>query len=86
VRLDIAALVQSKKAMKLSQRTRVKVVKNKVAPRLNKLNLKFIRRRHSFAGELVDLGVAYGFIQKAGSWYSYGSDKIGRARTMLKPS
>lgn len=35
-------------------------------------------------GELVDLGVNYGFIQKAGSWYSYGSEKIGQGKDNAK--
>lgn len=35
-------------------------------------------------GELVDLGVTYGFIQKAGSWYSYGSEKIGQGKDNVK--
>jgi recombination protein RecA len=35
-------------------------------------------------GELVDLGVSYGFIQKAGSWYSYGDEKIGQGKDNVK--
>ncbi len=38
----------------------------------------------SFTGELVDLGVKYGLIQKAGSWYSYGKDKIGQGKENVK--
>ncbi|MEI7996493.1 MAG: DNA recombination/repair protein RecA, partial [Methylococcaceae bacterium] len=38
----------------------------------------------SFMGELVDLGVSYGFIQKAGSWYSYGDEKIGQGKENVK--
>ncbi|MEI6706830.1 MAG: recombinase RecA [Methylococcales bacterium] len=90
VRLDIRRIGSVKKGDDvIGNETRVKVVKNKVAPPFKQAEFEILYGEGiSFTGELVDLGVAYGFIQKAGSWYSYGSDKIGQgkdnARTYLK--
>ena len=90
VRLDIRRIGSVKKGDDvIGNETRVKVVKNKVAPPFKQAEFEILYGEGiSFTGELVDLGVAYGFIQKAGSWYSYGNDKIGQgkenARNYLK--
>jgi recombination protein RecA len=90
VRLDIRRIGSVKKGDDIiGSETRVKVVKNKVAPPFKQAEFEILYGEGiSFTGELVDLGVAYGFIQKSGSWYSYGNDKIGQgkdnARTYLK--
>ncbi|MFZ2168028.1 MAG: DNA recombination/repair protein RecA, partial [Methylococcaceae bacterium] len=64
---------------------RVKVVKNKVAPPFKQAEFEILYGEGiSFLGELVDLGVSYGFIQKAGSWYSYGDEKIGQGKDNVK--
>jgi recombination protein RecA len=69
--------------------TRVKVVKNKVAPPFKNADFEILYGEGvSHEGELVDLGVAYGILQKSGSWYSLGSERIGQgkdnARNFLK--
>jgi recombination protein RecA len=90
VRLDIRRIGSVKKGDDIiGSETRVKVVKNKVAPPFKQAEFEILYGEGiSFTGELVDLGVAYGFIQKSGSWYSYGNDKIGQgkdnARSYLK--
>ncbi len=90
VRLDIRRIGAIKKGDEvIGNDTRVKVVKNKVAPPFKQSEFEIIYGEGiSFLGELVDLGVKYGFVQKAGSWYSYNSDKIGQGkdnvRTFLK--
>lgn len=90
VRLDIRRTGSVKKGDDvIGNETRVKVVKNKVAPPFKQAEFEILYNEGiSFFGELVDLGVAYGFIQKSGSWYSYGSEKIGQgkdnAKTFLK--
>jgi recombination protein RecA len=90
VRLDIRRIGSVKKGDEvIGSETRVKVVKNKVAPPFKQAEFEILYGEGiSFTGELVDLGVAYGFIQKSGSWYSYGNDKIGQgkdnARNYLK--
>ena len=79
VRLDIRRIGAIKKGDEvIGNDTRVKVVKNKVAPPFKQAEFEILYGEGvSFFGELVDLGVAYGHIQKAGSWYSYGDEKIG---------
>ncbi len=90
VRLDIRRIGAIKKADEvIGNDTRVKVVKNKVAPPFKQAEFEIIYGEGiSFLGELVDLGVKYGFVQKAGSWYSYNNNKIGQGkdnvRTFLK--
>ncbi|MFZ2725691.1 MAG: recombinase RecA [Methylococcaceae bacterium] len=90
VRLDIRRIGSVKKGDDtLGNETRVKVVKNKVAPPFKQAEFEILYGEGiSFVGELVDLGVAFGFIQKSGSWYAYGGDKIGQgkenAKTFLK--
>jgi recombination protein RecA len=86
VRLDIRRIGAIKKGEEvIGNETRVKVVKNKVAPPFKKAEFEIIYGQGiSFLGELVDLGVKYGFVQKAGSWYSYNNDKIGQGKDNVR--
>jgi recombination protein RecA len=86
VRLDIRRIGSIKKGEEvIGNETRVKVVKNKVAPPFKQAEFEILYGEGiSFVGELVDLGVSYGFIQKAGSWYSYGDEKIGQGKDNVK--
>ncbi len=86
VRLDIRRIGAIKKGDEiLGNETRVKVVKNKVAPPFKQAEFEILYGEGvSFLGELVDLGVKYGFVNKAGSWYSYGKDKIGQGKENVR--
>jgi recombination protein RecA len=86
VRLDIRRIGSIKKGEEvIGNETRVKVVKNKVAPPFRQAEFEILYGEGiSFLGELVDLGVNYGFIQKSGSWYSYGDEKIGQGKDNAK--
>ena len=86
VRLDIRRIGSVKKGDEIvGNETRVKVVKNKVAPPFKQAEFEILYGEGiSFAGELVDLGVNYGFVQKSGSWYSYGTEKIGQGTDNAK--
>ncbi|TAL40919.1 MAG: recombinase RecA, partial [Methylovulum sp.] len=86
VRLDIRRIGSIKKGDEvIGNETRVKVVKNKVAPPFKEAEFEILYGEGiSFTGELVDLGVKYGFIQKSGSWYSYGNEKIGQGKDNVK--
>ncbi|QWF69958.1 recombinase RecA [Methylomonas paludis] len=86
VRLDIRRIGSIKKGDEvIGNETRVKVVKNKVAPPFKQADFEILYGEGvSFFGELVDLGVSYGFVQKSGSWYSYGSEKIGQGKDNAK--
>ncbi|MDT8426519.1 MAG: recombinase RecA [Methyloprofundus sp.] len=86
VRLDIRRIGAIKKGDEIiGNETRVKVVKNKVAPPFKQAEFEIIYGEGvSFLGELVDLGVKYGFVNKAGSWYSYGNDKIGQGKDNVR--
>lgn len=86
VRLDIRRIGAIKKGDEvIGNETRVKVVKNKIAPPFKQAEFEIIYGEGvSFLGELVDLGVKYGFVQKAGSWYSYGNEKIGQGKDNVK--
>ena len=69
----------------IGNRTRVKVVKNKVAPPFKQAEFDLMYGEGiSFEGDLVDLGVAHNIVVKSGSWYSYGSDRIGQGRENAK--
>jgi len=86
VRLDIRRIGAIKKGDEIvGNETRVKVVKNKVAPPFKQAEFEILYGEGvSFFGELVDLGVKYGFVNKAGSWYSYGNDKIGQGKENVR--
>jgi recombination protein RecA len=86
VRLDIRRTGAIKKGDEvIGNETRVKVVKNKVAPPFKQADFEILYGEGvSFFGELVDLGVVYGFVQKSGSWYSYGNEKIGQGKDNAK--
>ena len=86
VRLDIRRSTQIKDGDKvMGNRTRVKVVKNKVAPpfRLAEFDIMY-GQGISKAGELIDLGVLHDILTKSGSWYSYGDTRLGQGRDTVK--
>jgi recombination protein RecA len=90
VRLDIRRIGAIKKGDEVvGNQTRVKVVKNKVAPPFKQAEFEILYGHGiSRLGELIDIGVQHDIVDKAGSWYSYGDDRIGQgkdnARTFLK--
>ena len=82
VRLDIRRIGAIKKGDEvIGNQTRVKVVKNKVAPPFKQAEFEILYGEGiSRLGELIDLGVQHDIVNKAGSWYSYGDDRIGQGK------
>ena len=86
VRLDIRRIgsIQDRDEV-TGNTTRVKVVKNKVAPPFKEVEFDIMYGEGiSKTGELVDLGVKAGVVEKSGSWYSYGDERIGQGRENAK--
>ncbi|HEU0061741.1 MAG TPA: recombinase RecA, partial [Hyphomicrobiaceae bacterium] len=86
VRLDIRRIGQIKDREEIvGNETRVKVVKNKVAPPFKQVEFDIMYGEGiSKVGELVDLGVKAGIIEKTGAWFSYNSERIGQGRENTK--
>lgn len=86
VRMDIRRIGAIKEGAEVvGNRTKVKVVKNKVAPPFREAEFDIIYGEGiSVLGELVDLAVEYGILEKSGSWYAYGEERIGQGREAVK--
>lgn len=87
VRLDIRRIGQIKEGADnvLGNRTKVKVVKNKVAPPFKVVEFDIMYGEGiSKVGEIIDLGVEFEIIKKAGSWFSYEGNKLGQGRDAVK--
>ena len=86
VRIDVRRTTQIKDGEEaLGNRTRVKVVKNKMAPPFKKAEFDIVFGEGiSHTGEIIDLGVEYDIIKKSGSWFSYNGEKLAQGREAVK--
>ena len=86
VRMDIRRIAQIKQGDEVvGNRTRVKVVKNKIAPPFRQAEFDIMYNQGiSTAGDVLDLAADRGIVEKAGAWYSYNGEKIGQGREATK--
>ena len=86
VRMDIRRIGAIKKGDEVvGNDTRVKVVKNKVAPPFKQVQFEILYGEGiSHEGELIELGVKHGFIDKSGAWYAYNGDRIGQGKENVR--
>ena len=86
VRVDVRRTTQIKDGDEaLGNRTKVKIVKNKMAPPFKKAEFDIVYGEGiSRVGEVIDLGVEYDIIKKSGSWFSYGDSKLAQGREAVK--
>ena len=86
VRMDIRRIGAIKKGDEvIGNQTRVKVVKNKVSPPFKQAEFEILYGQGiSRYGEIIDLGVQHDIVDKAGSWYSYGEDRIGQGKENVR--
>jgi recombination protein RecA len=86
VRLDIRRIGAIKKGEEvIGSETRVKVVKNKVAPPFKQTEFDILYGEGiSREGEIIELGVLHKFVEKSGAWYSYGTERIGQGKDNVR--
>ena len=86
MRIDIRRIGAIKKGDEvIGNQTRVKVVKNKMAPPFRMAEFEILYGKGiSKLGELIDLGVANGIVNKSGAWYSYEKDRIGQGKENVR--